>query len=689
MMAKKRGKRPRPTGIRGDPDGRRRAFRYARPMDDSPSPADADAGPPSAAAAAGLLAAGRLAEAEAAFRARAEAAGAGEILHGLGTARLGAGDPAGALPFLSAAAALSDEPRVAFNLASAEARLGRHADAVARLQAIVARAGDYLPAPRLLARLLTDMGDRSGAADVSGALAERALDAGAGAVVTEAVAALPAAPDNWARLANKLRISGREAEAARVIDLRLAAAPDCLRARLIGTMNRLAVVHPDEADIERRRAAYAADLSELDRRVAAADPAALAAAAVEVGMAKPFFLSYQGRDDTELQRTYGRIVSAMTAAAFPAPAVLAGPPDGRIRVGFATSYYTLHSVSKLFRGWIERLDRRRFEVIGYQFSADRDPTRDAIAAAADLWRSGEAGAGAWRKAIEDDRPHALIYLEIGMNTVAVQLAAQRLAPVQAMAWGHPVTSGFATVDAFLSAALMEPEDGDRHYVERLVRLPGLSICYAPLPAEGGRLTRADLGLRSDAVVYVCCQSLFKYRPGDDDLLVALAAAVPAAQFLFIGDPGAPATAVFRDRLAAAFAGAGLDFARQVAIVRPVAPDLFPSLLHCGDVYLDSVGWSGGNTTLEAIACGLPPVTLPTGLMRGRHTAGILAAMGLTDFVAPTRDAYVARAAALADPALRARTRARIAAARPRLWNDERPVRALEDWLEQAVGEATA
>lgn len=643
------------------------------------------------AEAAHHLQAGRLAEAEALYRAHLDAAGAAEALHGIGGARLAAGDAAGALPFLETAAALSAEARYAYNLALAEARLGRTAAAIARLGALVAAAPDYVPAPVQLADLLAAAGDIQAAADVRGRLVERAIGARADRVVADGLAAILAGgtpPENWATIANMLRIGGREADAAALVDLRLAVAPDCLRARLIRAMNRLAVIHASEDEIDRRRALYAADLADLDARVAAASPAERAAAAAEVGGAKPFFLSYQGHDDTELQRVYGRILAALTAAALPAPAALAGRPEGRIRVGFATSYFTLHSVSKLFRGWIERLDRRRFEVIGYQFSPDRDPTRDAIAASADLWRSGSASAAEWRRVIEADRPHALIHLEIGMGTLSVQLAAQRLAPVQAMAWGHPVTSGLPTIDWFLSSELMEPDDGDHHYTERLVRLPGLSICYAPLPAEGGRLTRAGLGLRDDAVVYVCCQSLFKYLPRDDALVVAIARRLPAAQFLFIGDPAAPTTAVFRERLNGAFAAAGLDPRRHVVITAPVPPEFFPSLLGCGDVYLDSVGWSGGNTTLEAVACGLPPVTLPTGLMRGRHTTGILSAMDMPELIAADRDDYVAKAVALADPALNAAVRARLADRRARLWNDERPVRALEDWLERAVREAT-
>ncbi len=41
------------------------------------------------------------------------------------------------------------------------------------------------------------------------------------------------------------------------------------------------------------------------------------------------------------------------------------------------------------------------------------------------------------------------------------------------------------------------------------------------------------------------------------------------------------------------------------------------LNRCCDLFLDSVGWSGCNSTLEALACGLPVVTWPGELMRGR------------------------------------------------------------------------
>ena len=51
------------------------------------------------------------------------------------------------------------------------------------------------------------------------------------------------------------------------------------------------------------------------------------------------------------------------------------------------------------------------------------------------------------------------------------------------------------------------------------------------------------------------------------------------------------------------------------------------------MYLDSIGFSGFNTALQAVECGLPIVTREGRFMRGRLASGILKRMGLQDLVA--------------------------------------------------------
>lgn len=83
--------------------------------------------------------------------------------------------------------------------------------------------------------------------------------------------------------------------------------------------------------------------------------------------------------------------------------------------------------------------------------------------------------------IDQDRPDVLIYGDIGMEPTSYFLAFSRLAPIQALTFGHPDTSGLrGSMDYFLSHDLMEEEDhaaAQRFYSEKLVRLPGVGYWY--------------------------------------------------------------------------------------------------------------------------------------------------------------------------------------------------------------------
>ena len=101
------------------------------------------------------------------------------------------------------------------------------------------------------------------------------------------------------------------------------------------------------------------------------------------------------------------------------------------------------------------------------------------------------------------------------------------------------------------------------------------------------------------------------------------------------------------------------------------------------VVLDSFQWSGGNTSLEALAMGVPVVTLPGRFMRGRVTAAMYRQMGLADMIAADAVDWVSRAAKLAtDAAAGAGARQAIVESGGRLFGDPTATRRLEDFLRE-------
>jgi protein O-GlcNAc transferase len=507
-----------------------------------------------------------------------------------------------------------------------------------------------------------------------------------GAAVAAFRRAVELAPDfapAHANLGSASADLGENAVAREAFARAVALDPSNVGARMGACFAELPILYDSPAGIDAARAAYA---RALDALIATCDPADPKVAA-SVGQHHPFYLPYQGYDDADLQRRYGDFVGTAMANAYPQWAKpLAMPPrgaDGRVRVAFVTAYFRDHSVWKLFRGWMEGLDPARFEKLGYWTSPA--PDAQTPAARACFERFVEGGFETVARALERDRPHVLIYPELGMDPICHRLATLRFAPVQCVAWGHPETTGLANIDHFLTSDMMEPPGEAARYTERVVRLPNLSIDYAPPAAQAAR-DPASFGLRDGAAKYLCCQSMFKYLPQDDDLLARVAQAARDSQFVFLGHPTAPAlTARFRARMAAAFDVRGLDPAHHLVFLPWLDRARYASLNASCDLFLDTPRWSGGNTTLEAIAQGLPAIAWPGTTMRARHTYAMLRRMDLDDAIARDLDDYVALATRLGtDRAALADLRTRTVERRAALWGDRAPVRALAEFLERAA-----
>jgi predicted O-linked N-acetylglucosamine transferase (SPINDLY family) len=496
----------------------------------------------------------------------------------------------------------------------------------------------------------------------------------------------PGNPEVWFQRGRILLELSRNDEASSDLAQALALQPGHAEARLADCFAELPVVYTEEAEIQRRRAAYEKKLHQL--RDDAARGALHGDVIKAIGNRHPFLLAYQGVDDRPLQEIYGGMIAGLVAQRYQ-PASLPKPPASGepIRLGIVSSFFYRHSNWKIpIKGWVSQLDRKRFRVTGYHLGMIRDEQTDIAEKMCDRFVHRTLDTDGWRREILADAPHALIYPGLLMDTSSLQLAAQRLAPVQCNSWGHPETSGLATLDYFLSSDLMEPAEAQNYYTEQLVRLPNLSIYYEPVESAPVPVSRAELGLRADATVFWSGQSLYKYLPQYDDVFVRIAQAAGNCQFVFLKHFGVPkVTEIIRTRLDRAFRAAGLRAEDHCVFLDRLSQAKFVAAAGLCDVFLDSIGWSGCNSALESLPHNLPIVTLNGAFMRGRHSAAILTMMGVTDTIAQSVDDYVAIAARLAgDPAQRQAISARIAQGKHAVYRDRACVTALEDFLEDAV-----
>jgi predicted O-linked N-acetylglucosamine transferase (SPINDLY family) len=398
-----------------------------------------------------------------------------------------------------------------------------------------------------------------------------------------------------------------------------------------------------------------------------------------------FYLVYQGLDDRPHQEALSRLYrQAAPSLLWTAPHCREGAPPrtaGRIRVGFLSSFLCNHTIGRLNAGWIEHLDRSRFEV-AIIHGGDRDAMAEQLAAMADRTVLPGPDLPTIREQVAKLELDVLIYPDIGMEATSYFLAYSRLAPVQVVTLGHPVTTGIPTIDYFLSDASMEPAGAQAHYSERLINLGTLPCHYAEpvLPDDAGG-DRARLGLAVEDHLYVCPQTLFKLHPEFDAYLADIVAQDPRARLVFIAGPE---DAFLKRRFCERLAAGGLDPQRLQFLDRLSRPD-FLRLLRVADVLLDPLHFAAGNSAYEAIAVGTPMVTQPGAFLRGRLASAYYQTIGVTDGVVDDRAAYVATAVAIAtSPDRRRELAARILANKGPLFGNLHAVRRLEAFLADAV-----
>ena len=492
----------------------------------------------------------------------------------------------------------------------------------------------------------------------------------------------PDLPEAHYGLSHVFRNQGRLNEGLDCNKKALSLDPGYVEARWALAMSQIPKMFGTDGDPMRCRTAFAAQLDELERWF---DGTRNAEGFKAVGSQQPFPLAYQEENNRNLLKRYGDLCARLMRDWFERQDfVVPGrrSSDGVIRVGIASQYFWNHSVWKaIVRGWFEKIDRERFALYAFYFGVRQDEETLLAKSSAAHFEQEAKPLRQWVQGIIDRQLDVLIYPEIGMDPMSVQLASLRLAPVQVATWGHPETTGLPTIDYFLSAEEMEPPRAQENYTEQLITLPNLGCFYRAWGGEAMRLDLGKLGIDSRSPLLLCPGMPFKYARQHDWVFAEIARRLGRCQFVFFIPEVTSLAEALRQRLEAVFAQYGLSLDEYVIFIPWLNGPAFDGLLERADVFLDTIGFSGFNTAMQAVERGIPIVTREGRFLRGRLASGILKRMGLHELIAGSEEDYISLAVKLIrDGEYRDRVRKRIETERHVLFEDMAPIRALENFL---------
>jgi len=329
---------------------------------------------------------------------------------------------------------------------------------------------------------------------------------------------------------------------------------------------------------------------------------------------------------------------------FPPPPA---PKRSKIRVGILSPDFREHLNAYLLLPLFELLDRQRFELYGYSLTPDggSDIARRLKRAAEGFVELTAMPDTVAASRIRQDGIDILV--DVGGHSTGGRFAitAQRPARIQVMYLGFPGSIGSERVDYAIVDRAVAPPQSPEEWTEAPVYLPTTYYLYDfRVDAPDVALSRRDYGLPEEAFVYCAFHKAEKITPDAFDSWMRILDSVERSVLWFLA---LPAAAIANLRSAAETRGVDpsrLHFA-------PFDPrSRYLARQRIGDLMLDCFHHSAMTTACDALAAGLPVLTVKGQSMASRAGESLLRAAGLPELVAGDAEEFVRQAIRLAgDP----------------------------------------
>ncbi len=340
-------------------------------------------------------------------------------------------------------------------------------------------------------------------------------------------------------------------------------------------------------------------------------------------------------------RQFGRIATERAVGRF--SAWQCAPQPERLRVGLVSGDLLGHPVGFFLEGVLAHIDSARIELMAYSTHYKEDELTSRIRPYFSVWRSlfGKNDETAARL-IHADGVHVLLDLSGHTRHNRLPMFAWKPAPVQASWLGYFATTGVAEMDYLLADEVGVPEALREQFTETIWQMPNTRLCFTPPKVD---LPVAPLpALSNGMITFGCFQNLSKVGNGVLEVWGNIFAALPDARLRLqckqLGEPGQ------LEQMLKRLQDHGIDARR---VVTHGVTDRKAYLAAHGDVdiVLDTFPYPGGTTTCEALWMGVPTLTLAGDSLLARQGASLLTAAGLEEWVASSKEDYIAKAVALA------------------------------------------
>ena len=309
-----------------------------------------------------------------------------------------------------------------------------------------------------------------------------------------------------------------------------------------------------------------------------------------------------------------------------------------LKIGYISSCFRRHSVGWLARGLFKYGDREKFEIHTYMVASRLfyDPLKEWYIANSDKFHQYGLVTMDVAEQIYNDEIDILIELDSLTSNTICGIMALKPAPIQ-ITWLGWDASAIPTIDYYIADPYILPEDAQKYYQEKIWRLPQTFLGVDGFEVSVPTITRTDLEIPDDAVVYLGSQRGPKYNPQIAKLQMQILKETPNSYYIIKGFGEQDSINRFFFEIAEK---EGIARERIKFISKVKLEETHRANLQIADVVLDTYPYNGATTTMETLWMCIPMVTRVGQQFAARNSYTMMMNAGITEGIAWSDEEYV-------------------------------------------------
>ena len=310
----------------------------------------------------------------------------------------------------------------------------------------------------------------------------------------------------------------------------------------------------------------------------------------------------------------------------------------KLKLGLVSADFGNHPGGFFTLSTLRELKKKNFELIAYSTNDRKDEFSNHFKPLFFKWHSIEKEKDEKIvKTIFNDGIHILIDLQGHSAKNRLPVFIHKAAPIQ-LSWLGQGSTGISEIDYFIGGPHVTPKNEENHYIEKIFRLPEISMCFTP-PDFDVEINTLP-ALKNNFITFGCINKLTKVN-NDVILLWSKVLSLVKGSKIFLKNKDLDDKTVFAKTLER-FKENNINEDRIILEGGSKSRKELLQAYNRIDIALDPFPFQGNTSTVESIWMGVPVITLKGNRYLFHFGDSINSNLNMNNWIAKNHEEYVSK-----------------------------------------------